>query len=100
MKSFRIADEARCDIRRIAAYYKKTSGSNHWFLDQVDEAIEHLVRFPASGHHRNELKNPSLRCWVFAPYILIYRTEADVIVIVSVVHSSRDLFQITESLHD
>jgi hypothetical protein len=37
---------------------------------------------------------------MIVPYVMIYRLEADTLMIVGVVHSSRDWARVTEGLYD
>ena len=73
---------ARSELRGAAHYYRERSlrvASS--FMSSVQDAINHLVQFPESA--------PIIRVISRFPYILMYRLEDDVILVLAVAHQKQ-----------
>lgn len=57
--------------------------------ERLFAAVERLVEFPLSGRIVPELEEASLREVVSPPYRIVYRVRADLVEILTVVHSAR-----------
>jgi toxin ParE1/3/4 len=65
------------------------AAANTW-LDTVEQKCRLLATIPEMGRLRPELA-PELRSWVVGEYIIFYRPILDGILLVRVLHGSRDL---------
>lgn len=76
-------------IRRDSEYYAAR------FVEKVIEAAETLNELPKIGRHVPESEDENIRELLLHNYRIIYRTEAERILILAVIHGSRDLSQST-----
>ena len=58
-------------------------------LDDIQEAIQMLVRIPRQGHQRTELTSHPLRFWRVHSYLIAYVPEEPLLVI-AVLHGRRN----------
>jgi toxin ParE1/3/4 len=65
------------------------AAANTW-LDNVEQKCRLLATMPEMGGLRSELA-PELRSWVLGDYVIFYRPILDGILVVRVLHGSRDL---------
>jgi toxin ParE1/3/4 len=65
------------------------AAANTW-LDTVEQKCRLLATMPEMGRLRPELA-PQLRSWVVGEYVIFYRPILDGILLVRVLHGSRDL---------
>ena len=72
-------------IKKDSAYYAK------WFIAKIIEAAEHLANFPLVGRLVPEAEQENIRELLFHHYRIIYRVEEERILILAVIHGSRDL---------
>lgn len=65
------------------------------FLNALEKAVIHIERAPGTGSLRyaHELDLPGLRFWVVAkfPYSLFYLEREDYLLVMRLVHHSRDI---------
>jgi toxin ParE1/3/4 len=59
------------------------------YVDKLKESCNLIAEFPEIGVLRQEIA-PSIRCLPVLRYLIFYRSKADVVEIVRIVHSSRD----------
>ncbi len=88
--TYRFLTPALEELAGAAEFYEeRVSGLGADFIDEVDAAIERLLRFPeAWGQISDNFRHCNLRRF---PYSLIYTiTDQKEILIVSVFHQSRD----------
>lgn len=88
--NYRFLTPALVELGEAAAFYEvRVVGLGADFLDEVDRAIERILRFPeAWGRLGGEYRRCSLRRF---PYLLIYSTMPDgCVIIISVFHQSRE----------
>ena len=65
--------------------------AGHIFAERVILAIQRLKDFPESGRMIPEVENQALREIIVQGYRVMYRMEADHVLILAVMHGSRDL---------
>src|SRR3972149_10826995 len=63
------------------------------FIGRIIEAAESLERFPERGRHVPEAGDENIRELLFYNYRIMYRIEKNRILILKVIHGSRDLSQ-------
>lgn len=56
---------------------------------KINAAIERIREFPASAAESSDIA-PGLRALTVAPYLILYRFDADAVLVVRVVHGARD----------
>jgi len=86
----RFLSPALVELRKAAAFYEeRVVGLGADFLDEVDRAIERILRFPeAWGKLGGEYRRCALRRF---PYLIIYSLMPDEsVLIVAVFHQSRE----------
>jgi toxin ParE1/3/4 len=74
-------------IKRDSEYYADR------FVERIIEAVEGLKKFPEMGRWVPETEGENIRELLFHNYLIIYRVETDSILILTVIHSARDLAQ-------
>jgi addiction module RelE/StbE family toxin len=57
--------------------------------ERLFAAVDRLVEFPLSGRIVPELDGTSFREVISQPYRIVYRVRADIVAILTVVHSAR-----------
>ena len=89
--SYRISPRADRDIRSICDDIARDNVSAADKLDRrLHEAIERLGSMPGLGHGRADVRNPRYRFWSVGNYVVAYRMEGRVLVVVRVVHGARN----------
>jgi toxin ParE1/3/4 len=87
----RFADEAAADLERIGDWI---AGSNPiravTFVDELDERCRHLTDMPQAYPSVPRHEGSGLRRVPHGNYLIFYRVESDVVVIVRVLHAARD----------
>lgn len=82
------------DLESIRAYIAKDSEYYAIrFVDKVIEAIDGLQDLPLRGRSVPEAEEENIRELVFQNYRIIYRVEDRRILILTIIHGSRDLSQ-------
>jgi|SRR6185312_5828067 len=88
MSGFVFHPEAYRDLEEIWEYINADSrDAADRVLDQIEEAIRSLVRFPRMGHSRPDLSS-TLRFYPVGNFVIVYAPERPLIVI-AVLHSHR-----------
>jgi len=90
----RIAPEAEAELDNIWYYVFKESASLEIADRLIDSIIERfylLACHPQMGRHRDEDLRPGLRSFPVGEYVVIYRIEEPDVLILHVLHGSRDL---------
>ena len=81
---------ARRELRAIHDYIAQNSHAYAWgMVDRITRRTKRLARFPRLGAVVAEYDDESIRELVEHPYRIVYRIQANRVVILSVVHSSR-----------
>jgi toxin ParE1/3/4 len=95
MSEFRLSPEAEAELDGIWIYIARESGSTDTATRVVENITERfwlLARYPYMGRRRDDDLRPGLRSLAADDYIIIHRiAEDDVVLILHVVHGSRDL---------
>jgi plasmid stabilization system protein ParE len=95
MSEFRLAPEAEAELDDIWLRIARESGSIEIATRAVDNIAAHfwlLARFPYLGRARDADLRSGLRSFPVDDYLIIHRViEADVVLIVHIVHGSRDI---------
>jgi toxin ParE1/3/4 len=95
MSEFRLSPEAEAELDDIWLHIARESGS----IDIATRVVENitqdfwlLARYPYLGRSRDEDLRPGLRSFLVGEYHIIHRIiEDDVVLILHVVHGSRDI---------
>ncbi len=80
-------ESIRTYIAKDAEYYAIR------FVEKIIEATENLTKFPLIGRQVPEAEEENIRELVFQNYRIIYRVEDRRILILTIIHGSRDLTQ-------
>jgi toxin ParE1/3/4 len=93
MSEFRLSPEAEAELDDI--WVRIAHESSIDVATRVVEGITDrfwlLARYPHVGRQRDEDLRPGLRSFPADDYVIIYRIEEDVVLILHVVHGSRDI---------
>ena len=89
MTKYRFTSSALLELREAAIYYEqKESGLGHGFLDEIDAALDRILRFPYAWH---PMSRRTRRCRTHRfPFGLLYQIRADGILITAVMDLRRD----------
>ena len=86
------SDTARNDLKHLNTYIGQDSPIYaRQFIQRILTRMETLPDFPNLGRHVPEVNRDDIREIVFQGYRLIYQATADHVLILTVVHGSRDL---------
>ena len=89
-------EPALLDLENIRDYIRKDSQYYAVrFVEKIIEAIENLEEFPQMGRTVPEVEEESIRELLLHNYRIIYRVEADRILVLTVIHGARYLSQKT-----
>jgi len=95
MSEFRLSPEPEAELDDIWLYIARESGSIDIatrVLEGITERFWLLAKHPYLGRARDEDLRRGLRSFPAGDYIIVHRiAEADVVLILHVVHGSRDL---------
>ena len=88
------AGPARRDLQSIRDYVARDSA---YYADRLVErivgAVDNLSVFPELGRIVPEVARPDIRELLYGNYRVMYRLQADRVLIVAVVHAARDWTQ-------
>lgn len=93
----KLEEEAERDICDAARFYHGVSPElSARFQETLRSALERLAEQPEIGRRYEEAESRrlvSLRLWLVRgfPYVVFYQVEGDALLVVSVVHASRDV---------
>lgn len=94
MSELRLSPEAEAELDGIWNCVAHESGSIDIatrVVERVTERFWLLARYPYMGRRRDEDLRPGLRSLAADNYVVIYRIVEDAVLILHVVHGSRDL---------
>jgi toxin ParE1/3/4 len=95
VSEFRLAPAAEAEFDGIWLHIARESGSIDTATRVVEKITEHfwvLAQYPYLGRARDEDLRPALRSFPVNDYLIIHRiAEDDVVLILHVVHGSRDI---------
>jgi toxin ParE1/3/4 len=90
----RLAPEAEAALDDIWYYIAKESHSIEIadrVVDSITERFFLLAAYPHVGRRRDEDLRPGLRSFPVGEYVIIYRLEAEDVLILHVIRGSRDI---------
>ncbi len=90
----RVAPEAEAELESIWYYVAKESGSIETadrLIDSICQRFYLLACHPHVGRRREEDLRPGLRSFPVGEYVIIYRVEEEVALILHVLRGSRDI---------
>ena len=86
------AHESLLSIGKFIAIEEQDVESAMKVLDKIDDACNQFALFPLMGVARPEL-GTNVRCFVVFDYLVLYVSEKEGIVVLDVVHGSRDVLE-------
>lgn len=90
MSGYSFHPDAVKDLEEIWEFIAQDSlDASDQVLDDIQEAIQMLVRMPRQGHQRTELTSRPLRFWRVHSYLIPYVPEEPLLVI-AVLHGRRN----------
>src|SRR5215831_4700897 len=89
MTKYRFTSSALSELREATLYYEdQESGLGLRFLDEIDAAVDRILRFPQAWH---PVSTRSRRCRTHRfPFGLLYQIRSDEILITAVMNLRRD----------
>jgi toxin ParE1/3/4 len=94
--SYRISKRADKDLDDIWFYIAAQTGVD--IADRIDreihDAVERLAQWPGIGHQRADVPSGTYRFWSVYQYLIVYRMQGSTLIVVRVIHGSRDLRRI------
>ncbi len=92
------SDVARDDLEELVAYISRDSAFYaQLFGEKIVLATRRLREFPESGRMIPEAEDATLREVIVQGYRVMYRVEADRVLILAVMHGRRDLAQASQA---
>ena len=91
--AYRLAPQAEADLEEIALYvFHETTNIEvaDRVVQLIAERFDLLAEHPRAGRARDDLR-PGMRAFPVGDYLVLYREAGTEVVIVRVVHGSRDL---------
>jgi toxin ParE1/3/4 len=87
-------DPSIVDLDSIRDYIGKDSKFYaNQFVERIVEAVEPLQKFPKMGRKVPEADDENIREILFQNYRIMYRIEANQILILTILHGARDMSQ-------
>lgn len=93
MKRFLLTREAERDLDQIKHFLLTETGPRvtRRVLQKLHLAMIFLAREPAAGHTREDLTDRPVKFWNVYSYLLVYNPTTKPLVILRVLHGSRDV---------
>ncbi len=92
MSIFRLNKDALRDLEEAVAYLAEDSERAALDLvDDLESGFRFLANWPHSGHRRTDISRSQLRFWTIAGYVIAYRPTPKPLIIIAVLHGSRDI---------
>lgn len=92
MARLTITESARADLQEIHSYIAKDNPeAARRFIKRLRDKARQLSETPGMGRSRTEDLRPNLFSFPVGSYVLFYREQPGGIVLVRVIHGSRDL---------
>jgi addiction module RelE/StbE family toxin len=99
-RKLRWSPEAVEDVESIASYIERDSGYYaRAVVSQIISIAEDIPKHPQLGRVVPEINDSDYRERFVHKYRVIYRVESPRILIVAVIHGSRDLSPLVEQIH-
>ena len=99
MPGFLLLPDAEADLDQIWLYVAQASSSidvANRLVDRITDTLWLLAQHPQIGRRRDYDLRPDLRSFPVGEYVVIYRIEADVVVILHIFRGSRDISGLME----
>lgn len=85
-----LANSELVDIWSFVATQSSTEAADR-LIDTITNRFLLLSRFPEIGRNREEDLRPGLRSFSVGAYVIFYRVEGNDVLILHVIHGSRDI---------
>lgn len=87
-----VSKEARQDLKEISRYTKENHGieADRKYREKINAKLDLLSRQPKAGPNRESVAK-GLRSIVAEHHTLFYRVKEDIIQVVRILHTSRDI---------
>ena len=79
------------DLRDIEDFLHRPSRQSAEFSALMHDAISHLERWPGTATSRADLTNLDVVFWFAHPYHLVMKRESERLVVIAILHSSRNI---------
>ncbi len=88
----KLSPQARQDFIDILRFTGETWGQNQLlaYRDKINDALQAIGSNPQLGHHRDDLPATHL-AYLVGSHVIVYRTEADSIGVVRILHQRMSL---------
>jgi plasmid stabilization system protein ParE len=95
--NLRLAETAEIDLAEIWSYFAEEVSESFAsdFLTRIESRFDQALRFPLSGAPRPHLEQ-HLRVLFYENYAVYYVPRADEMIIVRVLHASRDIISVAD----
>ena len=91
MRQFKLSPDAVSDVDEIYDYlWQRNPRAADGTIDAFAEAFQLLVDYPLAGMARRELK-AELRMFPVSSYVIYYEYSDEVVLVLRVLHSARDV---------
>ena len=91
MKKFILHPEAWSDLTEIWEYIAAGNlDAADRVLNEIQSAINSLVRFPHQGHSRPEFTSRPIRFQVVRDYVIVYAADQDPLAVLAILHGRRN----------
>lgn len=92
---WQLSEPAVTDLEDIYDYTAENFGDEQAvvYLTAIEQLFDNLSENPKLGRTRNEIRK-GLRSIVKGNHVVFYRIQSDVITIIRVLHSSRDIHKV------
>jgi plasmid stabilization system protein ParE len=97
MTPYEVAEAAKADVSGTLAFHNAPSRHSALFSLALSQAIRHLSQWPKTGHRRRDLTSQDLCFWTFDDYYIVFRLRTDLLSIVAILHTSRNVARILRS---
>lgn len=94
MIPFEIAEAAKADVKETLSFYRAPSRLGDEFSSNLRMAITHVRAWPNTGHRRRDLTKEDVCFWTFEPYYLVIQVSDQLLSVVAVLHTSRNIARI------
>lgn len=98
---FVLTRQAQQDLSEIAEYLAEENGLDtaEHVVEKIRETFRFLAERPGGGHVREDLSDdPAVKFWAVYSYLIAYEHDERPLVIVCIVHGSRDPDEIQRHL--
>ena len=91
MSDYTLLPEALADLEEIREYIAEDSpDAADCVVDEILDAAAALAPMPHMGHRRPDLTSGPFRFWTVRSYLVVYAPEESPLLVVAVLHGSRD----------